>query len=114
MANSHDATVDAIFNAFADPTRRALLARLARRPGLTVGQLSSDLSLRPQTITKHMDVLANAGLISREREGRQRRVYPINDALAPALQWLDAQQRFWNRSLTELALVMEDEAASDG
>ncbi len=97
--------LDRIFQALADPTRRALLDRLAAGEA-TVGQLSEPLPLSFAAVSKHLGVLERAGLVTREARGRERvcRIDPaaLNDALA----WLEFHERFWTGRLDALdALV---------
>ncbi len=97
--------LDRVFHALADPTRRALLDRLAAGEA-TVGRLAEPLPLSFAAVSKHLGVLERAGLVTREAQGRQRvcRIDPaaLNDALA----WLEFHERFWNGRLDALdALV---------
>ena len=97
--------LDRVFQALADPTRRALLDRLAAGEA-TVGQLSEPLPLSFAAVSKHLGVLERAGLVTREARGRERvcRIDPaaLNDALA----WLEFHERFWTGRLDALdALV---------
>ena len=106
--------LDRIFQALADPTRRALLDRLAVGEA-TVGQLSEPLPLSLAAVSKHLGVLERAGLVTRETRGRERvcRIDPatLNDALA----WLEFHERFWTGRLDALdALVGTVSGATDG
>lgn len=97
--------LDRVFQALADPTRRALLDRLAAGEA-TVGQLSEPFPLSFAAVSKHIGVLERAGLVTREARGRERvcRIDPaaLNDALA----WLEFHERYWTGRLDALdALV---------
>jgi DNA-binding transcriptional ArsR family regulator len=107
MANYLD-SMDATFSSLADRSRRKIVSRLMLTPGASVSDLTRDIPLKPQTITKHLDVLADAGLIRRVKKGRFRRIYPVKGSLNPALAWLEKQQGFWSRSLDTLATVVEE------
>jgi DNA-binding transcriptional ArsR family regulator len=107
MANFREARMDTLFGAMSNFTRRTIVARLARAPGSTIGELMRGTGLTPQSITKHLDVLTAAGLIKRVKEGRLRRVYPVERALEPALEWLETQRRFWSPRLDKLVIEAE-------
>jgi DNA-binding transcriptional ArsR family regulator len=97
-------TVDQLsttFAALADPTRRAILARLAERE-LTVNDLAEPLPISMQAVSKHLQVLERAGLITRRRAAQLRpsrlRAAPMKDAA----DWLATYSRFWQRSFDRL------------
>lgn len=93
--------LDPIFNALADPTRRAILARLARGEA-NVGQLAKPFKISPPAISRHLKVLEEAALISNERRGKQRVCCLNPEALAQARDWLDFSRRFWSGSFDRL------------
>jgi DNA-binding transcriptional ArsR family regulator len=109
------ARLDATFAALADPTRRAILARLARGEA-SVGELAEPFAMSQPAISKHLKVLERAGLISRGRQAqrRPRRLDP--KPLAEVNQWLEDYRRHWEASFRELDHVLEElkalEAAS--
>src|SRR3954462_10489801 len=86
--------LDATFAALADPTRRAILARLASGEA-TVTELAAPFSMSQPAISKHLKVLENAGLISRSRDAqrRPRRLEP--KPLADPNRWLEGYRRYW-------------------
>jgi DNA-binding transcriptional ArsR family regulator len=90
-----------IFAALADPTRRAILARLAASDS-AVKALAEPFSLSGPAITKHLKVLEHAGLISRSREGQQRPCRLEPKALAPAADWIDQYRAMWEERLDRL------------
>ena len=90
------------FAAIADPTRRAILARLAGGDA-TVGELAEPFKISLPAISRHLKVLEEASLIERAREGQHRRCRLKPDALAGAREWLDFHQRFWSGSFDRLA-----------
>jgi DNA-binding transcriptional ArsR family regulator len=94
--------LDLTFNALADPTRRAILMRLARGEA-TVGELARPFEISLPAISRHLKVLEEAALISNERDGKHRRCRLNPEALASAQQWLEFHQRFWSGSLDRLA-----------
>lgn len=100
------------FAALTDPTRRAILARLEREPGLSVGALARPLSpLKLPGIMKHLDVLEDAGLIARKKSGRTVAVSLKADPMEDAMTWLRRYERFWSRSLDRLAVLAEAKEA---
>ena len=94
--------LDLTFNALADPTRRAILMRLARGAA-TVGELARPFEISLPAVSRHLKVLEEAALISNERDGKHRRCRLKPEALAGAQQWLEFHQRFWSGSLERLA-----------
>ncbi len=93
--------LDRTFSALADPTRRAILARLAAGKA-TVGELSEPFDMTKPAITKHLKVLIKAGLISQGREAQRR---PCNLEPAPledAAAWLEAYRQLWEGRLDRL------------
>jgi len=102
----NDATLDAVFAALADPTRRAILARLARG-NATVNELGAPFDMTQPAISKHLKVLENAGLVSRSRDAqrRPRRIEPKR--LAQANQWLEKYQKLWKTRYQGLDTLLE-------
>jgi DNA-binding transcriptional ArsR family regulator len=93
--------LDRVFGALADPTRRAILARLSRGDA-TVNELVAPFHLSQPTISKHLKVLEQAGLVSRGREAQFRPVRLNAAPLAGAAAWLGDYRRFWEESLDRL------------
>lgn len=100
--------MDRIFAALSDPTRRAVLDRLAAGEDLSVSTLAAPLPMSLPAVMKHLDVLEGAGLITRSKTGRtvtcRLRPEPMEDAMA----WLERYRRFWTESLDRLAAVVEE------
>ncbi len=93
--------LDRVFAALADPTRRAILARLATGEA-TVNELVAPFDLSQPTISKHLKVLERAGLVTRGRDAQFRPVRLDAAPLAEAAQWLGDYRRFWEDSLDQL------------
>jgi DNA-binding transcriptional ArsR family regulator len=93
--------LDHTFSALADPTRRAILVRLAQGEA-TVGELAKPFDISLPAISRHLKVLEEASLISNERDGKHRRCRLKPEALAAASDWLDFHRRFWIGSLGRL------------
>ena len=103
--NAADARLDATFAALADPTRRAILARLASGDA-SVMELAEPFAMSQPAISKHLKVLERAGLISRGRDA-QRRPRRLDAApLAAANEWLEHYRRFWELSFERLDVVL--------
>lgn len=90
-----------VFAALADPTRRAILARLSEGEA-PVKDLAEPFDLSGPAITKHLKVLERAGLISRSREGQQRPCRLEPQVLAPAADWIDQYRAMWEAQLDRL------------
>ena len=100
--------LDHTFNALADPTRRAILARLARGEA-TVGELAKPFAISQPAISRHLKVLEEAALISNERRGKHRHCRLRPEALDGAAAWLEFHRRFWTGSLGRLDAHLKSE-----
>jgi DNA-binding transcriptional ArsR family regulator len=101
--------LDRTFAALADPTRRALLAQLAKNETLSVSELAKPFSISLPGIMKHLDVLSDAGLIERRKTGRTVAVRLAAAPMEQAMDWLSRYQRFWSGQLDRLAAFVEEE-----
>ena len=99
--------LDAIFGALADPTRRAILARLASGEA-TVNELAEPFAMTQPAISKHLKVLERAGLISRDRVAQRRPSRLEPERLARASAWLEQYRQFWETSFARLDDVLEE------
>ncbi|MEX0809806.1 MAG: metalloregulator ArsR/SmtB family transcription factor [Dongiaceae bacterium] len=109
MVKSQEPVLDRTFAALADPTRRALLARLGDQDGLSVSELARPLPMSLPAVMKHLDVLTDARLIERTKTGRTVLCRLTAGPMEQAMQWLDRYQRFWTDRLDRLAALMEEE-----
>lgn len=100
--------LDLTFAALADPTRRAILARLSAGEA-TVSELAAPFAISLPAISRHLKVLEQAALIARRREGQTRRCRLDPRPLGDAAQWLALQRDFWEASLDRLALHLAPE-----
>ena len=102
-----DEQLDTVFAALADPTRRAILARLARGEA-TVTELAEPFAMSLPAVSKHLKVLEHAGLISRGREAQWRpcrlRAGPLEEVSA----WIDQYRSFWEESFERLDDVLRE------
>jgi DNA-binding transcriptional ArsR family regulator len=96
MVKYQDAVLDCTFAALADPTRRALLARLSEADSLSVSELAKPFPVSLPAIMKHLDVLSGAGLIARSKTGRIVACELTAAPLENAMDWLNRYQRFWS------------------
>lgn len=101
-------SMDAVFKALADPTRRRLLDRLRARNGQTLQELSAELDMTRQAVTKHLDILEAANLIATEKQGRERLHYlnpvPIHHI---AERWIGKFERGRLDALADLKQNLE-------
>jgi DNA-binding transcriptional ArsR family regulator len=106
---SNDA-LDRTFSALADPTRRALLAQLSEKESLSVSELARPFAMSLPAVMKHLDVLSDAGLVTRNKTGRivacRLRAEPMHEAN----EWLNRYQRFWTDRLDQLASFLEEDS----
>jgi DNA-binding transcriptional ArsR family regulator len=107
MVNYREERLDQVFSALSDPTRRAVLSRLARARNLSVTALAEPFDIKLPAVMKHLDVLAEAGLIRRAKTGRTVRVEIAARRLKPAVRWLRRYERFWSASLDRLTAYAE-------
>ena len=112
MRTTNADRLSATFGALADPTRRAILARLARGD-TSVGALAKPFDISLPAISRHLKVLEQAGLVARGREGKWRpcrlEASPIKEVAA----WAGGYRRFWERSLEKLDQVLESVQAEE-
>jgi DNA-binding transcriptional ArsR family regulator len=101
-------TLDLVYGAIADPTRRAILSALARRDR-TVGSLAADFPISFNGVSKHVKVLERAGLVRRRVDGREHWLTLEPKRLETASRWLDEHREFWKRRLDALESILADE-----
>jgi DNA-binding transcriptional ArsR family regulator len=95
--------VDAVFAALSDPTRREVMAALAREPSLTASRLAGELPVTRQAVAKHLAALDRAGLVRASRAGRETRYELTPAPLGDAMEWMTAVGARWDSSLARLA-----------
>jgi DNA-binding transcriptional ArsR family regulator len=100
-----------VFNAVADPTRRAILDRL-RRGGVPVMELAQGFRISRPAVSKHLRVLRDARLVSERREGRNRIYQLTPDPLKNIEAWMESYRVLWERNLANLKRHVESSAAS--
>jgi DNA-binding transcriptional ArsR family regulator len=109
MVKFSDAALDRTFAALSDPTRRALVMRLAEEPDISVSALAAPFPVSLPAIMKHLDVLADAGLVARSKTGRVVACRLDAEPMRDAFEWLNRYQMFWSERLDRLAAFLEEE-----
>ena len=99
--------LDAAFAALADPTRRAIVSRLARGDA-TVTELAAPFDMSLPAVSKHLKVLERSGLISRGRDAQFRPCHLEGDALDGALDWIEEHRRIWGERFDKLDALLDD------
>ncbi|MGH9778644.1 MAG: ArsR/SmtB family transcription factor [Candidatus Acidiferrales bacterium] len=107
MVNSSSAALDATFSALSDPTRRAILSRLAGGQR-SVTELAEPFDVSLPAISKHLRVLERAGLVRQEKEGRIRRCRLSAEPLHGANDWLQNYRRFWEERFQRLDALLDE------
>ena len=102
-------SLDTTYRALADPSRRAMIRRLARQRALSVSELAKPLPLALPTVLKHIDVLVGAGLVERTKSGRVVTVTFRPEGMAAAMAWLEKTDAFWTSRLDRLAALAKQE-----
>lgn len=95
-------TVDSVFAALADPTRRRVLDEVGRRRSATATELAADLPVTRQAVAKHLGVLATAGLVDGRRAGRETRYRVTPAPLGDAIGWMAQVGAEWDERLERL------------
>jgi DNA-binding transcriptional ArsR family regulator len=103
------ATIDALFAALADPTRRVMVERLSRGPA-SVSELAKPLAMSLPAVIQHLQVLETSGLVTSQKIGRIRTCRIEPKALRTAEDWISALRATWERRLDRLGDFLADEA----
>ena len=101
MTAALDGRLDATFAALADPTRRAIVARLAKGDA-TVNELAQPFALSLPGISKHLKVLERSGLITRSRQAQFRPCHLERESLDAAVDWIETNRRLWTERFDKL------------
>jgi len=102
-----DARLDATFAALADPTRRAIVRRLAAGEA-TVTELAAPFAMSQPAVSRHIKVLEGAGLVSRRRDAQRRPCRLEARRLAAATDWLEGFRRYWDESYGRLDSLLDE------
>jgi len=107
MVEQQTSQLDAVFKAVADPTRRAILARLASADA-RVTDIAKDFPMSLNAVSKHLRVLEGAALVRRTVVGREHVLALDASAMAEAARWMDHYRRFWEERLAALDALMTE------
>ncbi len=113
MVSCYRIVLDRTFAALSDPTRRAILTRLIASDGLTVGSVAEPFAMSLPAVIKHLDVLADAGLVTRTRAGRNVTCRVTPEPMSDALAWLERHARVWEPRLDALVTLLEERKIDD-
>jgi DNA-binding transcriptional ArsR family regulator len=106
-------SLDAVFSALADPTRREILARLAEGEA-SVTELAEPFEISLPAVSKHLGVLEEAGLVTREWDGRVRHCRLVAEAMEDALAWIARYGRFWEDRFDSLGDYLAGSGVEEG
>ncbi|HEX6500702.1 MAG TPA: metalloregulator ArsR/SmtB family transcription factor [Micromonosporaceae bacterium] len=109
---NHEVSLDRVFHAVADPTRRAIVERLTRGPA-SVSDLARPLPMSLAAVVQHLQVLEGSGLVRSEKVGRVRTCRLDPAGLRAAEDWLHGRRTDWEDRLDRLGDVLADEPRSD-
>lgn len=105
-------TLSQTFSALADPTRRAILARLATGAA-TVGELAEPFDMSLPAVSRHLKVLTDAGLIQRHTEAQWRRCELRGEGMRAAADWIEFYRKFWEESFDRLDVFLKRTAPKE-
>jgi DNA-binding transcriptional ArsR family regulator len=104
--DNDEAAVDRVFFALSDPVRRRILERLDEEAKL-VSELAAPFDISLQAVSRHIQVLVRAGLVSQERTGRISRCSLVAGPIFPAAVWLNRYSKYWQEQFGMLAMALE-------
>lgn len=102
------ASIDRVFHALGDPTRRAIVERLSGGP-ISVSQLAKPLSITLAAVVQHLQVLERSGLVHTEKAGRVRTCRMESAGLTVVEQWIDERRSSWERRFDRLGELLDTE-----
>jgi DNA-binding transcriptional ArsR family regulator len=112
MLNQTDA-LDRMFQALADPSRRAMVERLSRGPA-SVSELAQPFAMSMPAVLQHLQLLEASGLVRSEKRGRVRTCRIDRDSLGLAEQWIDQRRQSWEEQLDRLGAYLAEDAETRG
>jgi len=113
MVNYQSSPLDHTFAALSDPTRRAILMRLASGP-VSVGDLAKPFRMSLPAVSKHLRVLTQAGLLIQEKKGRIRHCNLVARPMQDAAEWIQFYRKFWDARLDALDHYLQQPSSSEG
>jgi DNA-binding transcriptional ArsR family regulator len=108
---NYQARLDRTFAALVDPTRRAILIQLERKDSASISELARPFAIKLPAVLKHLDVLEDAGLVTRVKNGRTVTVRLRPMPMREAMSWLRRYERFWSERLDGLVAYAERKEA---
>ena len=105
---NYGAALDETFAALADPTRRAILEHLARKPESSVSEIAEPFAVSLPAVSRHLRVLEGAGLVARRKQGRVHHLRLVPAPLESANEWIDRCRKFWEARLDALERYLRD------
>ncbi|MGB0085619.1 MAG: metalloregulator ArsR/SmtB family transcription factor [Rhodomicrobiaceae bacterium] len=106
-------SLDQVFHALADPTRRAIVEHLSRESA-SVSELAKPFDMSLAAVVQHIQILEASGLIRSEKVGRVRSCRIEPKALSAAERWIGERRRFWERNLDRLGDILAEPSPADG
>jgi len=97
-----------VFQAIADPTRRKVLHLLSSK-NQSIAEIASQFDISRTAVVKHLNILADAGLVSGEKQGKEKIYYLQPEPLKELKDWLAYYERFWHNKLTKLKYIVEND-----
>lgn len=113
MVKHYSAQLDRTFFAISDPTRRAIIGNLAAKGSCSVLELAEPFNMSLPAISKHIKLLENANLITREVKGRVHYLKLSAEPMSEANQWLETYSKFWLRQLDSLERFLLEESSGE-
>lgn len=104
--------LDAVFSALADPTRRAILTKLATGEA-SVNEIAAPFDMSQPAVSKHLKVLERAGLVARDIDQQRRPARLIAQPMADAVSWLEEFRTFWSSSFDQLDSLLDELKATE-
>jgi len=101
------ASIDRVFHALGDPTRRAIVERLSQGP-ISVSRLAKPLSITLAAVVQHLQILEESGLVRTEKAGRVRTCHIAPGGLSVAEQWIEDRRSLWERRLDRLGKFLAE------
>lgn len=101
----NDSTLDRVFAALADPTRRHIVEQLSKRT-MTPGEIAKAFPISQPAISKHLRVLEESGLLEREISGRVHYITLSPAAMDDVMRWIERQRKYWNATLDRLETLL--------
>lgn len=103
---NHDQQLDLMFQALADPTRRAMVERLSKGPA-SVSELAKPLPMSLPAVVQHLQVLEHSGLVTTKKQGRVRTCTLDTSAMSRAEQWINERRLGWEKKLDKLGALLD-------